>query len=102
MTTVPSARSTSTPSLRTQSRVDWQSALDPNPVTEETPPATDASMATRCEIDLSPGTLILPRTVHGPLILSDFADLDMATSAMLHNDAPCHHLALKLRAVSRA
>jgi hypothetical protein len=101
-TRVPFTRSTSTPSRRTQSRVDWQSTLDPNPVIEDSPSAIEASMATRCEIDLSPGTRIAPRTARGPLILSDFADLDIATSAMLHNDAPCHHLALKLRAVSRA
>ena len=54
------------------------------------PSATEASIATRCEIDLSPGTRNDPRMAAGPLIL---IDLDIATLRMLHNDAPCDHLA---------
>lgn len=41
-------------------------------------------------MDLSPGTLSEPLILAGPLIL---IDLDIATSRMLHNDAPCDHLA---------
>src|SRR5215510_15342408 len=82
--------STSIPSLRTQSSVARQSALEANPVTLDVPFAIEASIAIRCEIDLSPGTESEPLTRVGPLILTD---LDIATSRMLHNDAPCDHLA---------
>ena len=54
------------------------------------PLAIEASMRTRCEMDLSPGTLSEPLILAGPLIL---IDLDIATSRMLHNDALCDHLA---------
>jgi len=47
-------------------------------------------------MDLSPGTLSEPLILAGPLIL---IDLDIATSRMLHNDAPCDHLACYNRAV---
>jgi serine/threonine-protein kinase RsbW len=40
---------------------------------------------------------MVPLTLEGPSIL---VDLDIATSAMLHNDGLCDYLALKLRAVS--
>src|SRR5262245_41700197 len=85
--------STVIPSLRMHSRVAWQSALEANPVTREGPLAIDASIATRCEIDLSPGTFNEPLIRAGPLT---FIDLDIATCRMLHNDAPCDHLACHL------
>src|SRR5581483_1312261 len=47
-----------------------------------------ASMATRCEIDLSPGKVTSPRIAPLPLIP---IVLDMVSSAMLHNDAPCDY-----------
>lgn len=59
------------------------------------PLATEASITIRCEMDLSPGTFSEPLTRVGPLILND---LDIATSRMLHNDAPCDH-SLLYRAV---
>src|SRR5947199_10584772 len=47
-----------------------------------------ASMARRCEIDLSPGNLTSPRILPLPLIP---IVLDIASSALLHNDAPCDY-----------
>lgn len=73
-----------------QSSVALQSALEAIPVTLDVPPATEASMAIRCEIDLQPGTASEPLTRAGPLILTD---LDIATGRMLHNDAPYDYLA---------
>ena len=32
---------------------------------DETPPASDANMTARCEIDLSPGIVISPRSLRG-------------------------------------
>src|SRR6185295_2531974 len=90
MTMAASFSSTSIPSFRMQSSVALQSALEASPVTREVPDAIDASIRILCEIDLSPGILIEPRTLAGPLILTD---LDIATCRMLHNDAPCDHLA---------
>src|SRR6185503_9228949 len=90
MTRAEWSSSTVIPSLRMQSSVAWQSALEANPVKREGPLATEASIATRCEIDLSPGTFNEPLMRAGPLT---FIDLDIATCRMLHNDAPCDHLA---------
>jgi serine/threonine-protein kinase RsbW len=67
-----------------------QSTLEAIPLTLDGPLAIEASIAIRCEIDLSPGTASEPLTAAGPLIL---IDLDIATLRMLHNDAPCDHLA---------
>jgi hypothetical protein len=67
-----------------QSRVALQSALVAIPVTLDTPGATDASIATLCEIDLSPGKISEPESLAGPLIVTV---LDIATSRMLHKDA---------------
>jgi hypothetical protein len=72
-----------------QSSVDWQSALEANPRMVEGPSAIEASSATRCDIDLSPGITASPVRAAGPLIANN---LDMATSGMLHNDAPCDYL----------
>ena len=85
-----SVSTTLIPSLRMQSRVAWQSALEANPSTVEGPLAIEASIAIRCEIDLSPGSFNEPLARAGPLILMD---LDITTGRMLHNDAPCDHLA---------
>src|SRR6185437_14940794 len=90
MTMVESVSSTVIPSFRMQSRVEWQSTLEAKPVMVVGPSEIEASIATRCEIDLSPGTRNDPRMAAGPLIL---IDLDIATLRMLHNDAPCDHLA---------
>jgi hypothetical protein len=65
--------------------VAWQSALDANPVMVDGPLAIEASIATRWEMDLSPGTVDEPFMRADPLIL---IDLDIATCRMLHNDAP--------------
>jgi serine/threonine-protein kinase RsbW len=73
-----------------QSSVVLQSTLEAIPSTLDGPLAIEASIAIRCEIDLSPGTASEPVTAAGPLIL---IDLDIATLRMLHNDAPCDHLA---------
>jgi hypothetical protein len=73
------------PSLRMQSTVAWQSALDANPLIVDGPLAIEASIATRWEMDLSPGTDVEPFMRADPLIL---IDLDIATCRMLHNDAP--------------
>jgi hypothetical protein len=78
------------PSLRMQSSVAWQSALEANPETLEVPFAIEASKATRCDIDLSPGTDISPLIWAGPLILTV---LDIRTYAMLHNSTRRDHLA---------
>jgi hypothetical protein len=77
-----------------QSRVAWQSALEAKPEIVEGPFAIEASIATRCEIDLSPGTDDVPFMRADPLIL---IDLDIATCRMLHNDAPSDHLACYVR-----
>src|SRR5215208_2012886 len=82
-------RSMRTPSRSRQASVAPQSALVANPLMRETPLATEAIIATRCEIDLSPGTGASPLIEPGPLIL---IDLDITTSGMLHNDAPCDYL----------
>ena len=66
-------------------------------MTRDGPLAIEASSATRWEIDLSPGTLNEPLMRAGPLIL---IDLDIATCRMLHNDAPCDHLACHVRGSS--
>lgn len=68
-----------------QSRVARQSALDAKPVIVDDPLAIEASIATRWEMDLSPGTDDEPLMRADPLIL---IDLDIATGRMLHNDAP--------------
>jgi hypothetical protein len=70
--------------------VDQQSALLAKPSTREVPCAIEASIATLCEIDLSPGTLIAPLIELCPLIR---IVLDIATSGMLHNVTPCDYLA---------
>ena len=80
-----------------QSIVDQQSALEAKPVMVEVPSAIDEIIATRCEIDLSPGTRVTPATLEGPLIL---IDLDIGTCGMLHNDALCDYLAWCIRATS--
>jgi hypothetical protein len=72
-----------------QSSVDWQSALDAKARMVDIPSAIEASSAARCEIDLSPGMTASPMRAAGPLIANN---LDMATSGMLHNDAPCDYL----------
>jgi serine/threonine-protein kinase RsbW len=86
-------RSTLIPKRSMQARVERQSALVANPLMRDVPRATEASIATLCEIDLSPGMLMMPSTERGPLIL---IDLDTTVSAMLHKDAPYHHLAREL------
>jgi hypothetical protein len=73
--------------------VERQSALVANPWISEVPEATEASIATRCEIDLSPGTEMIPLTRDWPLTL---IDLDIATTGMLHNVAHCDHLDYEL------
>jgi hypothetical protein len=52
-----------TPSCPRQRRVDWQSSLVEKLVIRDVPLcAIAAMMAARCEMDLSPGTLKLPRS----------------------------------------
>ena len=75
-----------------------QSALEAIPEIVDGPLAIEASIAIRCEIDLSPGTASEPLTDAGPLIL---IDLDIATLRMLHNDAPYDHLAVVTRGSTR-
>src|ERR1044071_9845814 len=77
------------PRLSTQSTVARQCLLVAKPLILEVPLAIDASIATRCEIGLSPGTGASPLIDPRPLIL---IDLDITTSGMLHNDAPCDYL----------
>ena len=85
MMILDSRSSTLIPSLRMQFKVEWQSALEAKPEIVDVPFAIDASIATRCEMDLSPGTVDVPFIRADPLIL---IDLDIATCRMLHNDAP--------------
>jgi|SRR5215212_4880268 len=90
MSNASPSRSTGIPSWRTQSTVAQQSALLAKPSTRDVPRATEASIATLCEIDLSPGTFIEPFI--GPCLLIRIV-LDIATSGMLHNVTPCDYLA---------
>lgn len=78
------------------SSVALQSVLEANPVIVDGPLAIEAIIATRWEIDLSPGTFNEPLTRDEPLILRD---LDITTGRMLHNDALCDHLACHVFAV---
>jgi hypothetical protein len=89
----PSLSSTAIPRDFIQLTVERQSLLVAKPRIWELPEATEASIATRCEIDLSPGTEMIPATGDRPLIL---IDLDIATTGMLHNVAHCDHLVYEL------
>ena len=52
--------SISTPSARMHDAVDWTSAPVDSPRTLLSPEAIEPRISARCEIDLSPGTLIAP------------------------------------------
>src|SRR5262249_7070551 len=97
MTSLSPDFSTSMPRRSMHPIVDQQSALVAKPVMVDGPSAIDEIIATRCEIDLSPGTGAMPATLEGPLIL---IDLDIGTCGMLHKDALCDYLAWCIRATS--
>ena len=61
-TPCPAARSIGTPSARMAASVARQSSLSRKPLTTVRPSAMPASIRDRCEIDLSPGTVSVPRT----------------------------------------
>ena len=58
-------RSISTPSARRIATVDEQSSPGEKLVTVATPSAIALNIAARCEIDLSPGATIVPRSLRG-------------------------------------
>ena len=63
--------------------------LEASPSIRDVPSAMDVNISARCEMDLSPGTRSVPLT-RGDLLILIF--LDIATSAMLHKDAPGYYL----------
>jgi hypothetical protein len=65
----PPPRSTRTPSPSSTESVDAQSALVAKFRISVRPRASDATMAARCEIDLSPGTRTRPQSLFAGLII---------------------------------
>ena len=61
-TTSPPSRRTVAPRASTALRVEWTSSASRRPVTRVSPVESAPKRSARCEIDLSPGTEIAPRS----------------------------------------